>query len=57
VVKQHRWAQLTKKLASLTAILIVKNLALLTLIRYFVFFISFANAGPLINYKIVILRQ
>jgi len=31
----HRWAQLTKKLASLSAIPIVKNLASLTLIRYF----------------------
>jgi len=29
-----RWAQLTKKLASLSAILTVKNLASLTLIRY-----------------------
>jgi len=40
---QHRWAQLTKKLASLT------------LIRYFALFVSFAIASPLINYKIVIL--
>jgi len=55
----HRWAQLTKKLASLTAIPMVKTLASLTLIRYFTFFVSFANATaiPLINYKIVILRE
>jgi len=43
----HGWAQLTKKLASLTAIPIFKNLASLTLIRYFALFISLANASPL----------
>jgi len=47
----HRWAQLIKQLVSLTAILIVKTLASLTLIHYFALFSS-----PLINYKIVILR-
>jgi len=52
---RHRWAQLTKKLASLTAIPIVKILALLPLVRYFAHFFSFANTSPLINYKIVIL--
>jgi len=34
----HTWAQLTKKIASLSAIPIVKNLASLTLIRYFALF-------------------
>jgi len=38
VVYNHRWAQLTKMLTSLTAILIVKTLASLTLIRYFALF-------------------
>jgi len=37
-IGQGHWAQLTKKLASLSAILIVKNLASLTLIRYFAIF-------------------
>jgi len=45
--RSHWWAQLTKKLAPLTAISIVKNLASLTLICYFALFISFANASPL----------
>jgi len=45
--KSHRWAQLTKKLASLSVILIVKNLASLTLMRYFALFVSLANASPL----------